>query len=87
MTWDITEEHKETMSAFMSDFWKVIKASYEIPPEEPKPDNDHYWVTLIKWSDALSKKYDGDPVINGIILGYLDGMSAKSKGFELTIET
>lgn len=87
MAWEITEEHKETMSAFMSDFWKVIKASYEMPPEEPKSDNDHYWVTLIKWSDALSKKYKSDPVINGIILGYLDGMSAKSKGFELTIET
>ena len=32
---------------------------------------------------AAVKEYEAD----GIILGYLDGMSAKSKGFELTIET
>ena len=87
MKWEITEEHKQQMSEFMTDFWKVIKASYEMPQKDDKSAVDHYWATLVKWADALSKKYNGDPVINGIILGYLDGQSNKHTGFQIEIET
>ena len=86
-TWEITEEHKQTMSDFMTDFWKLVKATYEMPAESNKSVEDHYWSTLTRFADALSKKYDGDPVINGIILGYLDGQSSKATGINLTIET
>ena len=86
MAWEISEENKQMMSGFMTDFWKFIKASYEMPPDEPKAENDHYWSTIVKWADALSKKYKGDPVINGIILGYIDGQNLRSKGFDVTIE-
>ncbi len=76
--WTITNEHKEYFSGFMGDFWKLIKASYEFPDTE-SPDSDHYWETLVHWCDALMKKYDGgnDPVINRIVMGYLDGMSCR----------
>lgn len=87
MAWMITDEHKKQMSDFMSDFWKMIKASYEMPPSTDKRENDHYWYTIVKWADALSKKYNGDPVINGIILGYLDGQSNKDVGFDVSIES
>ena len=86
MAWEITEEHKKQMSLFMTDFWSLVKASYEMP-DEPKEESDHYWSTLVRWADALSRKYNGDPVINGIILGYLDGQSNKATGFEVSIET
>ena len=86
MAWEITEEHKQQMSGFMTDFWSLIKASYEMPSDEDKEASDHYWVTIAKWADALSKKYNGDTVMSCIILGYLDGQSKKSNGFEVTID-
>lgn len=86
MAWEITEEHKQTVSLFMGDFWKLVKASYEMPLDDDKPASDHYWSTLVKWADALSKKYDGDPVMTGIILGYLDGQSNKSNGIHVEIK-
>ena len=87
MAWEITDEHKQKMSAFMTDFWKLVKASYEMPPDGEKEGSDHYWSTLVRWADALSKKYDGDVVIACIILGYLDGLSKKSNGFEVEINS
>ena len=87
MAWEITEEHKQQMSGFMTDFWKMVKASYEAPSEENKEDHDHYWVTIVKWADALSKKYHGNQMINGIILGYLDGQSNKANGFHVEIDS
>lgn len=87
--WKITEEHKEKMSKFMADFWEMIKASYEMPPEDDTDTTqvDHYWTTLSKWVDALSRKYDGDPVINCMILGYMQGQSDKSVGRIQEIES
>lgn len=87
MAWEIKEEHKKTMSGFMTDFWSLIKASYEMPPDSDKAASDHYWSTLVKWADALSKKYNGDTVITSIVLGYLDGQSKKSNGFDVSIQT
>ena len=75
--WKISEEHKQTMSSFMTDYWQLIKASYEIPADTD-PSHDHYWKTLVYWCDALMKKYNGDPVINRIVAGYLDGQSDKA---------
>ena len=86
MAWEINEEHKKQMSGFMTDFWKMVKASYEMPSDSQEEASDHYWFTLTRWADALSKKYDGDPVINGIILGYLDGQSNKSNGIHVEID-
>ena len=77
--WIISEEHKKMMSSFMSDMWKVIKASYEFPADDD-PGHDHYWSTLIKWADALGKKYDCDPVIRRMIIGYIDGQSIRATG-------
>lgn len=77
--WTISEEHKRQMSAFLSDFWSLIKASYEFPDDED-PGHDHYWSTLIKWADALGKKYDCDPVIRRMIIGYIDGQSIRATG-------
>lgn len=71
----------------MSDFWAMIKASYEAPPQEDEKADDHYWTTLVKWSDALGKKYGCDPILCGIIMGYLDGQNHKANGIEVTIET
>lgn len=81
--WDIKEDHQKVMSSFMSDFWSMIKASYEMPEDE---DVDHYWSTLVKWADALGKKYDCDPVISGMIIGYLDGQSIKSNNQKVKVE-
>lgn len=75
--WIISEEHKKNMSAFMSDFWALIKASYEFPADED-PGHDHYWETLVKWCDALMNKYRSDPVITAIVSGYLDGQSRRA---------
>ena len=86
MAWEISEEHKKQMSSFMTDFWNLVKATYEMPSDEKKEASDHYWHTLVKWSNILSKKYAGDPVINGIIIGYLDGQSNKSNGVQVEIE-
>ena len=61
----------------MTDFWKLIKASYEIPADT-ESGSDHYWATLVKWCDALMKKYNSDPVINRIVAGYLDGQSDRA---------
>ena len=72
--WTISDEHKETMSAFMADFWKLIKASYEFP-SDISPVHDHYWNTMVKWCDALIRKYDCDPTITRMVMGYLDGRS------------
>lgn len=85
--WKIKEEHKAVMSAFMADFWKLIKASYEMPPEEDRAAGDHYWATLVKWADALGTKYKSDRVIMGIILGYLDGQSNRANGFDVEIDS
>lgn len=85
MSWEISEDHKKIMSAFMTDFWKLIKASYEMPEDTDKEASDHYWATVVKWVDALSKKYNGDVTINCMLLGYLDGQSNKSNGFEVSI--
>lgn len=87
--WKITEEHKQKMSEFMADLWSLVKASYEMPPENDKDTTelDHYWTTLCKWADALSTKYGGDPVINGMILGYMEGQSDKSVGIVQNIKT
>ena len=76
--WKITEDNKKVMSAFMADFWNMVKASYEIPED----DNDHYWSTLVKWADALGNKYHADKTVMGIVLGYLDGQSNKATGRE-----
>jgi len=78
--WGITEEHKKKMSAFMADFWSLIKASYEMPPDDDDStiQTNHYWKTLTDWVDALSRKYGGDLVINGILLGYMQGQNDKS---------
>lgn len=84
--WEINEDHKKVMSAFMSDFWTMVKKSYEMPEGDDKEQEDHYWSTLIKWADALGKKYDCDPVISGIIVGYLDGQSVKSNGQRIKVE-
>lgn len=81
--WDIKEDHQKVMSSFMSDFWSMIKASYEMPEDE---DVDHYWSTLVKWADALGKKYGCDPVISGMIIGYLDGQSIKSNNQKVKVE-
>ena len=75
--WTITDEHKQTLSSFMTDFWRLIKASYEIPADTD-PAHDHYWTTLVKWCGALMEKYNGDPVINRVVAGYLDGQSDKA---------
>lgn len=75
--WTIKDTHKQTMSSFMTDFWQMIKASYEIPADTDS-GSDHYWSTLVKWCDALMKKYNSDPVINRIVAGYLDGQSDKA---------
>ncbi len=83
--WKITDEHKETVSKFMTDFWSLVKASYEAPDDEDKQASDHYWSTMMNWADALSKKYN-DVILNGIIIGYLDGQGCKANGFTITID-
>ena len=82
--WKIKEDHKTIMSAFMADFWKLVKASYEMPEDDE--GINHYWATMIKWADALGKKYDSDPVICGMILGYLDGLSVKSNNQKIEVK-
>lgn len=87
MSWNITEEHKKTMSEFMKDFWSMIKASYEAPDGKDDSEDEHYWSTLVKWADALGKKYDCDPVISAMIIGYIDGQSNRQNGISVTLES
>ena len=75
MGWNISEEHKTHLSAFFTDFWSLIKASYEVPEVED-PDSDQYWETLVKWCDALMTKHD-DPLVNRLVVAYLDAQSCK----------
>jgi hypothetical protein len=75
--WTISDEHKEIMSAFMTDFWKLIKASYEFP-SDISPVHNHYWNTMVKWCDALIRKYDCNSTITRMVMGYLDGQSDRS---------
>lgn len=70
MNWNITEEHKTHLSAFFTDFWSLIKASYEVE------NSDQYWETLVKWCDALMTKHD-DPMVNRIVMAYLDSQSIR----------
>lgn len=75
--WTITDEHKQILSSFMADFWKLIKASYEFP-NDMDPAHDHYWTTLIKWCDALMKKYNNDPTVCRIVMAYIDSQSDRA---------
>ena len=77
MRWTITEQNKRIMSAFFTDFWALVKESYEIP-QEPQA-NALYWRTLILWCDKLMKKYNGDPVICRLVVSYIDGQSDRQK--------
>lgn len=71
----ITEEHKAHLSAFFTDFWNLVKASYEVPEVED-PGSDLYWQSLIKHCDALMKKHD-DPLVNRLVMGFLDAQSCR----------
>ena len=75
MSWNITEEHKTHLSAFFTDFWHLVKAFFEAPEVED-PDSDQYWQSLIMQCDALMKKHN-DPLINRLVMAYLDAQSCK----------
>lgn len=84
--WEIDEENKKKMSAFMTDFWQMIKKSYTMPDDGDEAEHDHYWTTLVHWADALGKKYDCDPVISAMVCGYIDGQSIKSNNQRVEIK-
>lgn len=75
--WIIQDEHKTQMSTFMKDFWALIKASYEMPAETSM-EHDHYWRTLVNWCNALMEKYSDNQTIIKMVMGYLDGQSARA---------
>lgn len=83
--WKISDIHKQTMSSFMTDFWDLIKASYEFPDDED-PEHDHYWSTLVKWCDALMTKYRSNKTINGIVCGFINGQSYRATGRKIEDE-
>lgn len=78
MSWNITAEHKAHLSAFFTDFWSLIKASYEVPEVED-PDSDLYWQSLIEHCDVLMTKHD-DPMVNRLVVAYLDSQSIRGGG-------
>lgn len=86
--WTISEEDRKRLSAFMQDFWSLIKASYVFPDKDADPAGaDHYWSTLAKWADALRKKYPDDHITANLIMAYLDTQSGLATGWDVTIET
>lgn len=53
---------------FMTDFWKLIKSSHEIPSGEA----DQYWSDLCEYAKLLEKKYNGHSLVKKLLIAYLD---------------
>lgn len=68
--WKITEAHQKEVYAFILDFWKLIKATYEIDGEPSS------WDTFVKWVDALMKKHD-NPICQDIAMAYLKAIDQR----------
>ena len=51
---------------FIKDFWKLIKASYEVR------DDDQYWSDLTQYAVLLEKKYSSHGLVKKLLLAYLD---------------
>ena len=58
---------------FWIDFGNFVMASMQ------QDDTDHYWETLIRWADVLSKRYPKNDVVAYLIIDYLDGQDKRSK--------
>lgn len=54
------------LADFMTDFWKLIKSSYEVR------DDDQYWSDLTQYAVLLEKKYSGHGLVKKLLLAYLD---------------
>ena len=75
MGWNITAEHKARMSAFFTGFWEIVKESFEAP-DVGDPGSDRYWTTLIQRCDGLMNRFN-DPMVNRLVMAYLDAQSCK----------
>ena len=73
--WIVPEEDRPP-NQFWIDFGSLVNAS-KIYPADESPDHDHYWNTLIRWSEKLMNRYN-NTVVNHIVMDYIDGQSRRS---------
>ena len=52
--YQILEAHRKECSMFMTDFWALIKLTFE------RDDTDQYWSELVRLADSLGRKYYGN---------------------------
>lgn len=64
----------------LADIWKLCMKYNKIPGRQDDEEfESRYWDNLIMESDRLMKKYKGDPVLTKMIMGFIEGVSEKSK--------
>lgn len=71
--WTISEEHQKKIYPFILDFWKLVKATYEMDGQFES------WLTFTKWVDALMRRHD-DPVCQDIAMAYLKAVDRRVCG-------
>lgn len=80
----ISDEQKSIKSAFMSDYWKLIKQYGE--PEE----SNEYWTELVESRKdrkrgviyEIAEKYDNDPFVECLLLAFIDDVEARQRRWE-----
>jgi len=81
---ETTERKKWKVSAeemppekFWTDFSNFVKASFNYEQEEEGERHDHYWQTLVHWSEVLMNRYN-NKIANMVVMGYLDEQSRRA---------
>ena len=69
-TWVIPEKDRPP-----DDFWIAYRKF--IIASKMSDNSDYYWTTLVKWADALAKRYPGNDIVADLIMDYIDGQSKR----------
>ena len=71
--YQISEVHRKECSMFMTDFWTLIKLTFE------RENTDQYWSELVRLADSLGRKYYGNLFAYSMIMAYVDYHSGQAK--------
>lgn len=71
--YQISEAHRKECSMFMTDFWALIKLTFE------RENTDQYWSELVRLADSLGRKYYGNRFAYSMIMAYVDYHSNQAK--------
>ncbi len=71
--YQISEAHRKECSMFMTDFWTLIKLTFE------RENTDQYWSELVRLADSLGRKYYGNLFAYSMIMAYVDYHSGQAK--------